>query len=157
MLSVRQKANLYLKLFSFNKVPMLWLCRPKIIRIDDDMVEVKVPLRRRTKNHLDSMYIGALVAGADVAGGFLAAMKAQNQGQPISLAFKGIKADFIKRPQSDVHFICTEGASIDDMLNETISTGQRVNRDVTIVATCPKLEGDAPVAEFKLTLSLKAK
>lgn len=84
-------------MFSFNKVPLLWLCRPKIVHIDEARVEVKIPLRRRTKNHLNSMYMGALVVGADVAGGFLAAMKAQNQGQPISLAFKGIKADFLKR------------------------------------------------------------
>ncbi|GAM55526.1 hypothetical protein JCM19231_5300 [Vibrio ishigakensis] len=156
ILSVRQKANLYLKMFSFNKVPLLWLCRPKIVHIDETRVEVKIPLRRRTKNHLNSMYMGALVVGADVAGGFLAAMKAQNQGQPISLAFKGIKADFLKRPESDVHFICHDGELIDEMLKETISSGERVNRDVTIIATCPKLGSD-PVAEFQLTLSLKAK
>ncbi|GAM75988.1 hypothetical protein JCM19241_286 [Vibrio ishigakensis] len=51
------------------------------MHIDEARVEVKIPLRRRTKNHLNSMYMGALVVGADVAGGFLAAMKAQNQGQ----------------------------------------------------------------------------
>ncbi|GAM65318.1 hypothetical protein JCM19232_4283 [Vibrio ishigakensis] len=43
------------------------------------------------------------------------------------------------------------------MLKETISTGERVNRDVTIIAICPKLDADEPVAEFQLTLSLKAK
>lgn len=157
VLSVRQKANFYLKLFSFNKVPLIWLCRPKIININESMVEVKIPLRRRTKNHLNSMYFGALAIGADLAGGFLAAMKAQEQGKPISLAFKAVKAEFLKRPESDVHFICRDGKIIDEMLEQTISTGERVNRDVRIIATCPKIEGDEPVAEFVLTLSLKAK
>ena len=41
------------------------------------------------------------------------------------------------------------------MLDETISTGQRVNQQVKITAICPKLHGDEPMAEFLLTLSLK--
>lgn len=68
-------------MFGFTKVPLIWLCRPKIIAINEKMVEVKIPLRKRTKNHLNSMYFGALAVGADVAGGFLAMSKASNQGE----------------------------------------------------------------------------
>ena len=41
------------------------------------------------------------------------------------------------------------------MLAETMSTGERVNQPVTIIATCPSLHGDEPMAEFTLTLSIK--
>ncbi|MFH4669509.1 DUF4442 domain-containing protein [Vibrio alginolyticus] len=155
MLSALRRANLYLNLFGFSKVPLIWLCHPKIIAIDSKHVEVRIPLRRRTKNHLNSMYFGALAVGADVAGGFLAMSKAQEKGEAISLAFKGVKAEFLKRPETDVHFVCNDGHVIDEMLEHTLATGERVNRDVKIVALCPNLHGDEPMAEFSLTLSIK--
>ncbi|OBT15558.1 DUF4442 domain-containing protein [Vibrio sp. UCD-FRSSP16_10] len=157
MLSQLQKANLYLSYFAFTKVPLLWLSRPKIVLVDEEVVEIKIPLKRRTKNHLNSMYIGAMVMGADVAGGFMAAMKARDQGRKISLAFKGLKSEFLMRPEADVHFVCRDGYLIDEMLKETMATGERVNRDVRITALCPTLHGDKPMATFDLTLSLKAK
>lgn len=41
------------------------------------------------------------------------------------------------------------------MLDHTIATGERVNRDVKIIALCPSLHGQEPMAEFALTLSIK--
>ncbi|CCN34074.1 putative Thioesterase/thiol ester dehydrase-isomerase [Vibrio nigripulchritudo SO65] len=156
MLSALQKANLYLQIFGFSKVPLIWLCRPKILNIDEQSVEVRIPLRRRTKNHLNSMYFGALAIGADLAGGFMAMGKAQERGGKVSLAFKAVKGEFLKRPERDVHFTCSDGELIDQMLDETFSTGERVNKPVTITATCPSLNGDEPMAVFELVLSVKA-
>ena len=155
MLSPLQKANFYLNMFGFFKVPLIWLCRPKLLALDDSHVEVKIPLKRRTKNHLNSMYFGVLAVGADVAGGFLAMSKSQQQGEKISLAFKEVSGQFLKRPEGDVHFICRDGSLVNDMLAETMKTGERVNQPVTIIATCPSLHGDEPMAEFILTLSIK--
>jgi len=157
MLSALQKANLHLNLFGFFKVPLIWLCRPKILQLDDEKVVVKIPLRRRTRNHLNSMYFGTLAVGADVAGGFMAMNKADQRGGKVSLAFKGVSAEFLKRPEADVYFTCTQGDEIDKMLDTTFATGERVNQAVRIVATCPSLHGDEPMAEFDLVLSLKAK
>ncbi|ERM60735.1 hypothetical protein F0Z19_2970 [Vibrio cyclitrophicus] len=101
------------------------------------------------------MYFGVLAVGADVAGGFLAMSKSQQQGEKISLAFKEVTGNFLKRPEADVHFTCNDGELINTMLAETMSTGERVNQTVTIIATCPSLHGDEPMAEFQLTLSIK--
>ncbi|MDN3701738.1 PaaI family thioesterase [Vibrio artabrorum] len=155
MLTPLQKANVYLSMFGFFKVPLIWLCRPKLLALDNQHVEVKIPLKRRTKNHLNSMYFGVLAVGADVAGGFLAMSKSQQQGEKISLAFKEVTGKFLKRPEGDVHFTCNDGELINRMLAETLSTGERVNHPVTIIATCPSLHGDEPMAEFTLTLSIK--
>ena len=155
MLTNLQKANLYLTMFGMFKVPLIWLCRPKLLALDDQHVELKIPLKRRTKNHLNSMYFGVLAVGADVAGGFLAMSKSQQQGEKISLAFKEVTGNFLKRPEGDVHFTCNDGELINTMLAETISTGARVNQPVTIIATCPSLHGDEPMAELQLTLSIK--
>lgn len=155
MLSPLSKANLYLNWFGFFKVPFIWLARPKIIQLDSQRVEVKIPLKRRNKNHLNSMYFGVLAVGADVAGGYMALSKAQESGKRVSLAFKAVDGQFFKRPEADVHFICEDGALIDEMLNQTFTTGERVNQAVKITAICPSLHGDEPMAEFHLTLSLK--
>ncbi|MEH0690350.1 DUF4442 domain-containing protein [Vibrio cholerae] len=155
MLSPLTKANFYLNYFGFLKVPLIWLCRPKILQLDEQRVEVKIPLKRRTKNHLGSMYFGVLAVGADVAGGFMAMSKAQARGKQVSLAFKAVEGQFLKRPEADVHFVCDDGELIDKMLDETFATGERVNQAVKITALCPSLHGDEPMAEFLLTLSLK--
>ncbi|RAH34860.1 DUF4442 domain-containing protein, partial [Vibrio vulnificus] len=56
---------------------------------------------------------------------------------------------------ADVHFVCHDGPLIDQMLAQTMQTGERVNQDVRITALCPTLHGDEPMAEFDLTLSIK--
>jgi acyl-coenzyme A thioesterase PaaI-like protein len=155
MLSKLQKANLYLTLFGISKVPFIWLARPKIVQLDAKRLEMKIPLKRRSKNHLNSMYFGVLCVGADVAGGYMAMSKAQSRGEKVSLAFKSVSGDFLKRPEADVHFHCDDGELIDQMLDETISTGERVNQQVKVTATCPSLHGDEAMAIFMLTLSLK--
>ncbi|WPK54111.1 PaaI family thioesterase [Vibrio fluvialis] len=155
MLSALTKANFYLNYFGLMKVPLIWYCRPKLITLNDQSVVVRIPLKRRNKNHLNSMYFGVLAVGADVAGGFMAMQKAQQRGERVSLAFKAVKGEFLKRPEADVYFHCDEGKAIDAMLDETIQTGERVNKAVKITATCPSLHGDEPMAEFWLTLSLK--
>lgn len=157
MFSALQKANFYLNTFGFFKVPLIWLCRPKLLKLDEDEVELLIPLKRRTKNHLNSMYFGVLAVGADVAGGFMAMSKAQQRGKRVSLAFKEVEGKFLKRPEADVIFTCKDGKLIDEMLDETIRSGERINKPVRIVATCPSLYGDEPMAEFSLVLSLKAK
>ena len=101
------------------------------------------------------MYFGALAIGADVAGGFLAMSKAQQSGYTISLAFKDVEAQFIKRPEGDVLFSCDDGKRVDEMLEEAIKSGERVNKTVKIKVTCPSINEHELMAWFKLTLSIK--
>ena len=56
-------------LLGFFKIPIIGFTRPKLITIDEENISVKIKLNRRTKNHLNSMYFGALAVGADIAGG----------------------------------------------------------------------------------------
>lgn len=85
----------------------------------------------------------------------MAMSKAEQCGKRVSLAFKAVEGQFLKRPEADVHFVCEDGKLIDDMLEKTFATGERVNQAVKITAICPSLHGDEPMAEFLLTLSLK--
>jgi len=72
LISGLRKINLYLSLLSFWKIPLLFYCRPRIISIDDTTIKVKIKLKRKVKNHLGSMYLGALTIGADITSGYFA-------------------------------------------------------------------------------------
>ena len=156
MISNLTKANLYLKFFGLTKIPLLWFCRPKIINLDSNSVEIQIPLKRRTKNHLGSMYFGALSVGADITGGFLAMMCIQKSKRKVALIFKDFKADFLKRAEGDVHFRCNQGSNIVNLVEKTIKSGQRESMIVNIDAYVPSISSDL-VATFELTLSLKEK
>ena len=145
-----------LRAFAAAKIPVIAYCKPVVMARDEDRVEIKIPLRRRTKNHLGSMYFGVLAVGADVAGGLLAMELIRRSGRKVSLVFKDFKVDLLKRPESDVHFICNDGPLIRDLVQKTLSSGKRENATVRVIATCPRMSGSEPVADCQLTLSLKA-
>jgi len=147
--------TLFLRFFTFMKIPLLFYVRPVVEELDDDKCVVRIPLRRRTKNHMNAMYVGVLAAGADCAGGFMAMRLLQKSGGRTSLLFKDFKAEFLKRAEGDVLFTCNGGEAIRRAVEEATRTGERVNRPVHVTATVPSKFGTEPVAEFELTLSLK--
>lgn len=151
------KQTLGVRLWALKNVFLIWVASPTIIEVNERRCIVRVPLTWKTKNHLGSMYFGALCIGADVAGGLIAFHLMQQQKVKLSFVFKDVKASFLKRPESDVYFTCNDGASIQETVTRAIETGERQESTVHVVATCPKKLGDEPVATFELTLSLKKK
>ena len=154
MFSKITKLTWLIRLFGFTKVAMIYYCKPKVIHVDNESLEIKIPLNRRTKNHINSMYFGALSVGADITGGFLALPPIQKSKRKIVLLFKDFNAKFLKRAESDVHFICKDGKAVSDLVNKAIETGERQNYTLHIIARTPKISDDN-VAEFDLTLSIK--
>ena len=140
--------------FGIFYIPTIFFCRPKVVLISDNSLEVKIRLNRRTKNHLNSMYFGVLSVGADVTGGFLAMKYIQESSSKISLIFKDFQADFIKRAEGDVHFSCTEGDLIRELVKKSEQTNERESMPIHITASVPSIAEDV-VAKFVLTLSIK--
>ena len=145
-----------MRIFGLIKIPLIFFCRPKVISITDERLEVRIKLNRRTKNHLDSMYFGVLSVGADLTGGFLAMKVIRKNKSNIALIFKDFHADFLRRAEGDVHFICEDGIAIQNLVNAAEETGERQNLPVNIIATVPEIS-DEPIAKFVLTLSIKKK
>ncbi len=154
-LATRLVATSSLRLFGFTKIPMLYYCRPSVLALDEDRVVVKIPLTRRTRNHLGAMYFGALSVGADAAGGLIAMHCVRKSKKNISLVFKDMSARFLKRAEGDVLFTCTQGRAIAALVQAAVESSERVEMPVEVVATVPDKLGDEPVARFTLTLSLK--
>jgi acyl-coenzyme A thioesterase PaaI-like protein len=151
------RETLGIRLWAFLKIPMLAFVRPSVVELNNDRVVIRLRLTRRTKNHLGSMYFAALCAGADAAGGLIAFRMIQKSGKKVSLIFKSFEAEFLKRPEGDVHFTCEEGAAIRALVERVIASGEREHIPVHVTATVPAKFGDEPVAKFVLTLSLKAR
>ena len=149
------RANIFVKVLAFTKIPLMFFCRPKIIKINDEQVIVKIPFKRRVKNHVNSMYFGALAVGADLSGAYLAFHHINKTDKKNKLIFKDFHADFLKRAEGDVHFICNDGNKIKSLIEEVLSTGERCNTTVDVNAFVPSKFKDDPVAKFILTLSLK--
>ncbi len=150
------RATFRLRLAGFLRIPLLASVRPSIVELDDARCVVRVPLRRWTRNHLGSMYFGALAIGADCAGGLLAAELIRRRGGGVGLVFKAFRADFLKRPEDDVLFICEEGARIARMVEKAATSGERHTEPVHVRAAVRNAEGALEtVAEFVLELSLK--
>lgn len=154
-LSPLTQANLLLRTFAWTKAPLIYWTGAKIVDVSDERCVVRMPFRRRNRNHLDSLYFGVLMVGADVAGGILAFRKAQASGRKVSFAFKDVQARFLKRAEGVTFFRCDDGASISRAVEEAFRTGERVNQTVNVTATTPSKFGDEPVATFELTLSVK--
>lgn len=154
MFSKITKLTWMIRLFGLTKVAMIAYCKPSVILFNESTLEIKIPLNRRTRNHIKSMYFGALSVGADLTGGFLALPPIQKSKRKIVLVFKDFNAKFLKRAESDVHFICKDGKAVKDLVDLAIKTQERQNYKLNIIARTPKISDDI-VAEFELTLSIK--
>lgn len=151
-------ATAKLKGFGLFKVPMIFWVKPSVVALNENKIVVKIPLCRRTKNHLNSMYFGALAVGADAAIGLLAMnVLKQKKARGVQLVFKDFKANFLKRPTGDVHFICEEGEKIQAQVEKTMASGERVTEEIKGYAIVPSISTTEPVCEFSLGLSLKKK
>lgn len=149
------KLTAFVRGLSLARIPLLAYVRPEVLEMDGKRCVVRVPLRRRTKNHLSSMYIAALVAGADVAAGLIAWMAIRDSGARVALVFKDLEAQFLRRASGDVHFTCVQGEAILDLVRRTVDTGERQELPVEVIATIPADDPGRPIARFVLTLSLK--
>jgi acyl-coenzyme A thioesterase PaaI-like protein len=154
----RFKQTFGMRLFGWLKIPLLASVRPSVVELSETRCVVRIPLRRWTRNHLGSMYFGALAIGADCAGGLLAMDQIKRSGGKVSLVFKSFQATFLKRPESDVYFICEEGAAIRSQVGRALVSEDRITEPMHIQAVVHLADGTFdPVAEFTLELSLKQK
>jgi hypothetical protein len=150
--TVRQ--TVYLRYFGFTKIPLLYYARPSVVERSDERVVIRIPLRRRTKNHHGSMYFAALAMGADCSVGLLAVDLIRQKREKISFIFRDFNAEFYRRATGDVYFSCNQGREIAELVKMAAASEDRIELPLHAVATVPS-DNDQPVARFRLTLSLK--
>ncbi len=151
------KDTAYLRAYTFLRIPVIAFLRPVVVEMSDRRCEIRIPLNRRTRNHLNTMYFGVLCAGADCAGGLIAFRQIQKRGNKVAFLFKDFHADFLKRAEGDVVFTCEQGEQLIDLVQRAEASDERVEATVHVTATVPSKLGDEPVAKFQLTISLKSR
>lgn len=154
-MSTLTRFKFFLCYFGLFKVAMIGYLRPRLIALTDTDIVIRIPLGRRSRNHLNSMYFGALAVGADLAGGLHGFYHADKSKCTISLAFKSFQAEFLSRPESDVYFVCSMGDTIKGMITESQATGKRINKPIPVQAFVHYPTQPEEVAKFVLELSIK--
>lgn len=149
------KENLFLTLYAWTKIPLIGFVSPKVLEANNQRTVLKVSLNFRTKNHLGVMYFGALAVGSELSVAMLAVKLIEESGEKIDFLFKDYKANFLKRAEGDVHFICDEAQVVVDQINEAKTSEERINRTMKAYAIVPSVSQTERVAEFELTLSVK--
>jgi acyl-coenzyme A thioesterase PaaI-like protein len=141
-----------LRLMGWINIPMLGYVSPRLNFIDHEKAAVTIRLRRRTRNHLKSMYFGALAVGADVVAGMHVYYFCDREGVRPSFAFRSMQVDFHRRATTSVMFSTNEGVLVEELVKRAIETKERQNAVISVTAT--DKEGEV-VATFKMGISVK--
>lgn len=149
------KATWSLRMFAWTRIPLIAAVRPTLVAADAEKCVVKIPLRWFTKNHLRSLYFGALCIGADIAGGLIVMNLIRARQSRVTFLFKDFHAEFHKRAEGATVFVCRDGKMLQALLDRAEASGEREEDTVMVVATVPEKLGEEPVATFRLTISMK--
>ena len=139
-------------LMGWFKIPLIAFVSPRLQCLDDEKAVLTIRLRRRTRNHLKSMYFGALAVGADVAAGLHAFYFCEKEGVKPSFAFRSMQAEFHRRATSTVMFTSDQGAIVEELVKVAITTGERQHAMIPVTATD---ENGEVVAIFRMEISVK--
>jgi hypothetical protein len=149
------KANVFLKIYGLLKIPLLAFVNPKCVELSPTRSVIKIKLRRRTQNHLRVMYFGSLAVGAELSIAIAAVVAINESGQKIDFIFKDFKADFLKRCDGDVHFICDEADQVRALIERAKTSSERLEQTFKAYSTVPSKSLTDKVAVYELTLSVR--
>lgn len=149
------KANMFLKLYGLLNIPLLAYVNPKCVELSPTKSVIKIKLGRRTQNHLKVMYFGALGIGAELSIAITAVTAIHESGQKIDFIFKDFKADFLKRCDGDVLFICDEADKVRALIDKAGTSSERLEQTFKAYSTVPSKSPSEKVATYELTLSVR--
>lgn len=149
------KYTLFVHLYGLLKIPLVFFVSPRVVEVSDKKFVIKIPLKKRNQNHLKSMYFGALAIGAELSVAAAAVFAITESKQKIDFVFKDFKADFLKRADGDVYFICEEVETVTQLIEESKKNSERIERKMKGYAVVPSKSQTDPVMTYELTLSVK--
>ena len=160
-----QSLTIHIQLYSWcsRHIPMVMWLLPRVVELTSQRCVVKIPLNWRSRNHLGSMYFGALCVGADLSGALMAMgliKSSDNDDQrtemiKVSLVFQDMQADFVRRAEQHTIFICEDGELISACVHKAHTTNER--HAVKVKVSAYEELSEQLVAQFVLTLSIKSK
>ncbi len=140
--------------FSIFKIPLLAFCTPQVVEISEKKTIARIRLDWRTGNHLGVMYFGALSIGAELSIALKAIEKIDESKQRIDFTFKDFKAEFLKRADDHVLFICEEADQVTALIESAKISGDRFEKTFNGFAALESAPA-IPIVKHSLTLSVK--
>lgn len=149
------KLTAFVNLYGLLKIPLVLFVNPRVVESSENRFVIKIPLSYRTKNHLNSMYFGALGIGAELSIAAAAVVAISESKQKIDFIFKDFSGQYLKRADGDVHFVCDEVATVRSLIEEAKTNPDRLERKLKGYAIVPKSSDTEPVMTYELTLSVR--
>lgn len=121
-------------LFFMGLLKILMLCFVcfRLLKLDDEQVLVWIWLMCRSKNYLNLMYFGVFVVGVDMVVGILVFYYVDKKGRKLVFVFKFMEVQFLSCLEMDVLFFCIEGWEVENVIVESMVSGEWVNRKVLV-------------------------
>jgi hypothetical protein len=141
--------------WSLFKVPLLFIMRPWVNHLSGTKSVISLPCSFVNRNHFSSLYLGALVGGADLAAGLLSMEIMREQKVNLSIIFKDIKCDFLQRSHSRTFFVCEDSDILRKSMLRAVSEKSRTFALVNVSANTFLKKKEVCVANFTLTISFK--
>lgn len=142
------------RMFLFWKLPAAFFSGVRIKDIDEERSVVTVPYKWLTQNPFRSTYFASLAMAAELSTGVLGMMHIYKKTPPVSMLITNMEASYFKKSTGKTFFVCEQGKTIRDIVEQSISTGQP--KSITIKSTGTNKNGEL-IAEFLFTWSFKVK
>lgn len=152
--SEKLKLTFFINMYGLVKIPLVLFIGPRVVESTAQKFILKVPLSRRVKNHLNSMYFGALAIGAELSIAAAAVVAITESKQKIDFVFKDFKADFLKRGEGDVFFVFEDVETVVQLIQDSLSSEERLEKKMKGYAYVPAKSSE-PIMTYELTLSVK--
>lgn len=147
------KLGRFIRTLSLLKVPLLGILRPRVLALTSQEARVQLPHEFLTKNHVGSMYFGALAMGAELSIALRILDRMQREKAPITFIFKDFSCEFEKRAENHVQFVTFEVEKIDSLIDQTLQSAERQNGTFKGFAVSAKTQ--ERLMSYQLTISLK--
>jgi hypothetical protein len=149
------KMTAFIHLYGLLKIPLVLFVSPRVVESTESKFVLKLPLKRKNKNHLGSMYFGALGIGAELSIAAAAVIAISEAKQKIDFVFKDYTAEYLKRGDGDVHFIFEDVAAVKALIEESKTNPNRIERKFKGHAIVPSKSTTDSIMNYELTLSVK--
>lgn len=150
--SLRTKALFH---FGISLTPMIRYVSPRLVEITSDRATVRIDVSRRTKNHVNSLFLGALTAGGDCVAALFPMKFMFETGHPAAPIVKSVSSEYYKKIMKYAHFTCTQGRELYEVCHAAVVSGERREITVHVMVTAPAEFGDEVVARISQVMSIK--
>lgn len=142
-----------MQLYMFLKLPAAWFMGIRVKQCTLEQCEVVLPFSWRAQNPFKSIYFASECAAAEMSTGLLAMAHLQGAGS-VSMLVVNIEADFFKKADQKLTFICSDGLVMKNTIQKALQTGEAQTFRAVSIGLLP----DAQIAaKVYITWSFKVK